>query len=47
MKVIVAPRAERAIDEIWVYWAARASEGVADGQVSRILGLIDLLGEPH
>ena len=45
MKVIVAPRARQAINEIWDYWATRASDRVADGQVSRIWGGIDLLGE--
>ena len=45
MKVIVAARARRAINEIWEYWSARASERVADGQVLRIWEVIDLLGE--
>ncbi len=45
MPVVVVERAGKAIDEIWKYWAARASEGVADGQVSRIWGVIGLLGK--
>ena len=45
MPVVVVERAGKAIDEIWKYWAARASEGVAEGQVSRIWGVIGLLGD--
>jgi hypothetical protein len=47
MPVVVVERAGKAIDEIWKYWAARASEGVADGQVSRIWGVIGSLGDRH
>jgi plasmid stabilization system protein ParE len=44
-RVILSEKAQREIDEIWLYWAERVSEAVATRQVDRIWAGLGVLHE--